>query len=60
MSTSFWAQLSTYCHELAPVVGPLFEAVGHTAGAVQRASKQTKALPTSATDLEVLVTSTEA
>ena len=44
MSTSFWASLSSYCEELAPVAGPLLAAVGDTAGAIERAGTQSKSL----------------
>jgi phytoene/squalene synthetase len=36
--SSFWRALSSYCDELAPVVGPLLSAIGATATAVDRAS----------------------
>ena len=44
MSTSFWASLSSYCEELAPVAGPLLAAVGDTAGAIERAGRSSSTL----------------
>lgn len=38
MSDTFWNQLSRYCTELAPVVGPLVSIVGETSSAIERAS----------------------
>lgn len=38
MSDNFWNQLSRYCTELAPVVGPLVSIVGETSSAIERAS----------------------
>lgn len=40
MSHSFWTTLATYCNELAPVTGPLLNAVADTAHAVDRATAQ--------------------
>lgn len=38
---TFWTSLATYCNELAPVMGPLFSALGELADAIQRANHQT-------------------
>ena len=42
MSQSFWNTLSSYCEELAPVVGPLLGCVAETADAIDRAGTQPK------------------
>lgn len=55
MTASFWASLSSYCSELAPVAGPLFAAVGDTAAAIDRAGRSDSALTTKASRLEALL-----
>lgn len=40
--SSFWANISTYCTELAAVAGPLLGALGDTAGALERAERHTR------------------
>jgi len=59
MTQSFWTSLASYCHELAPVAGPLLGAVGDTAQAVDRASRQTKSLRASSRTLEADLLATE-
>lgn len=44
---NFWTSLASYCQELAPVAGPLLDAVGNTAEAVDRANRQNNSLPSS-------------
>ena len=39
-STSFWGTLSSYASELAPVAGPLLDAIGQTASAIDRAEQR--------------------
>lgn len=39
-STSFWGTVSSYASELAPVAGPLLNAIGDTAGAMGRAMQR--------------------
>lgn len=59
MTTSFWNQLASYCHELAPVAGPLLGAVGDTAEAVERARRPTQALRTASRTLEADLLATD-
>lgn len=42
--TTFWTTLATYCSELAPVTGPLLNALGETASAIERADRSTSSL----------------
>jgi len=41
---SFWSTVAAYSSELAHVAGPLLEAIGQTASAIERAERQTRAL----------------
>jgi hypothetical protein len=41
---SFWSTVAAYSSELAHVAGPLLEAIGQTANAIERAERQTRAL----------------
>lgn len=41
---TFWNTLATFCNELAPVTGPLLQALGDTAGAIERADRAASAL----------------
>ena len=41
-----WSTVATYAKELAPVAGPLLEAIGHTALAVERAEHSNRCLMT--------------
>ena len=59
MSQSFWTSLASYCQELAPVAGPLLDAVGNTAEAVERAGRQTKSLRGSSRSLRAELLATE-
>ena len=40
----FWTTLASYATELAPVAGPLLEAIGHTAKAIDRADHRNRFL----------------
>lgn len=40
----FWTALASYATELAPVAGPLLEAIGHTAKAIGRADHRNRYL----------------
>lgn len=44
MPNSFWDDLATYCHNLAPVLGPLTQAVGNTADAIHASERRTRLL----------------
>jgi len=55
MSESFWASLSAYCTELAPVSGPLLSAVGDTAAAIERAGNPSRRISAQVDRLEVLL-----
>ena len=39
-----WSAIATYAKELAPVAGPLLEAISHTAMAVERAEHSKRCL----------------
>ena len=39
-SNSFWGTLAGYANELAPVAGPLLDAIGQTANAIDRAEQR--------------------
>ena len=39
-----WSTIATYAKELAPVAGPLLEAISHTAMAVERAEHNNRCL----------------
>jgi hypothetical protein len=40
----FWSTVAAYSCELAHVAGPLLEAIGQTANAIERAERQNRAL----------------
>lgn len=42
--TSIWATIATFCQELAPVSGPLVDAIGQTARAIDRGNRRYRAL----------------
>ena len=48
----FWTTLANYATELAPVAGPLLEAIGHTANAIDRADRRNRSLEAEARWLE--------
>ncbi len=43
-SDSFWSTIASYANELAPVAGPLLDAIGQTANAIDRVERQSKSL----------------
>ncbi len=43
-SESLWSTIASYASELAPVAGPLLDAIGQTANAIDRAERQSKSL----------------
>lgn len=43
-SKSFWGTLACYASELAPVAGPLLDAIGQTASAIDRAELSSRCL----------------
>ena len=43
-SHSFWGTIASYATEIAPVAGPLLDAIGQTASAIDRAERQSKSL----------------
>ena len=43
-SGSFWRTIASYATEIAPVAGPLLDAIGQTADAIDRAERQSKSL----------------
>jgi hypothetical protein len=43
-SDSFWSTIASYANELAPVAGPLLDAIGQTADAIDRAERQSRSL----------------
>ena len=49
---SFWSTIASYTSELAPVAGPLLEAIGQTASAIDRAERQTRAIEAAWEELE--------
>ena len=40
----FWTTIATYATELAPMAGPLLEAIGQTASAIDRADRRNRCL----------------
>lgn len=48
----FWSTIAAYTSELAPVAGPLLDAIGQTATAIDRAERQTRALEAAWEELE--------
>ena len=49
---NFWSTIAAYSSELAHVAGPLLEAIGQTANAIERAERQTRALEAAWEELE--------
>ena len=49
---NFWSTIAAYSSELAHVAGPLLEAIGHTANAIERAERQNRALEAAWEELE--------
>ena len=49
---NFWRTIAAYSSELAHVAGPLLEAIGQTANAIERAELQTRALEAAWEELE--------
>ena len=49
---NFWRTIAAYSSELAQVAGPLLEAIGQTANAIERAERQTRALEAAWEELE--------
>ena len=43
-SGTFWSTIASYATELAPVAGPLLDAIGQTANAIDRADRQSRSL----------------
>ena len=43
-SESLWSTIASYANELAPVAGPLLDAIGQTADAIDRAERQSRSL----------------
>ena len=54
VQSGFWSTIAAYTSELAPVAGPLLEAIGQTASAIDRAERQTRALEAAWEELEKL------
>jgi hypothetical protein len=48
----FWTTIATYATELAPMAGPLLEAIGQTAKAIDRADQRNRSLEAEARWLE--------
>ena len=42
--SGFWSAIASYASELAPVARPLLEAIGQTAGAIERAEGRNREL----------------
>ena len=42
--SGFWGTIATYASELAPVAGPLLDAIGQTAMAIDRAERRNRSL----------------
>ena len=42
--SGFWGTIATYASELAPVAGPLLDAIGQTATAIDRAERRNRSL----------------
>lgn len=40
----FWSTIATYATELAPIAGPLLNAIGNTANAIDRADRRNRSL----------------
>jgi hypothetical protein len=51
-SGSFWSTIASYANELAPVAGPLLDAIGQTAHAIERAERQSRSLEAAWEELE--------
>ena len=51
-SNSFWGTLAGYASELAPVAGPLLDAIGQTANAIDRAEQRSRYLEAAAPEEE--------
>jgi hypothetical protein len=49
-SSSFWGSIAAYARELAPVAGPLLEAIGQTAGAIERVEQSNRCLEAALAD----------
>ena len=49
---NFWSTIAAYSSELAHVAGPLLEAIGQTANAIERAERQNRALEAAWEELE--------
>lgn len=41
---SIWTTIASYANELAPVAGPLLDAIGQTADAIDRAERQHRSI----------------
>ncbi len=50
--TSIWSTIARYATEIAPVAGPLLDAIGQTAQAIDRAEIQSRSLPAVWEELE--------
>ena len=51
-SGTFWGTIASYATEIAPVAGPLLDAIGQTADAINRAERQSKSLEATWDELE--------
>jgi hypothetical protein len=51
-SGTFWGTIASYATEIAPVAGPLLDAIGQTANAIDRAELQSKSLEASWEEVE--------
>ena len=49
---NFWSTVAAYSSELAQVAGPLLEAIGQTANAIERAERQNRALEAASEEWE--------
>ena len=47
-----WSAIAAYSSELAHVAGPLLEAIGQTANAIERAERQNRALEAASEEWE--------
>ena len=49
---NFWSAIAAYSSELAHVAGPLLDAIGQTANAIERAERQNRALEAASEEWE--------
>ena len=49
---SIWTTIASYANELAPVAGPLLDAIGQAADAIDRAERQSRSLEAAWEEIE--------